>query len=499
MAKVLQHKVVSALPSPLEANSIYFVRVGTGFDIYVTNSSGTIVAYPINREPLIEAGTSAQFWRGDKAWTDFASTVRSSTLAGLSSVTTTAILATDTVLQGMGKAQGQINTINTALSGKASAGVNTDISSLNGITGAITMAAGARILGDYSNSTIANRVAFQNSIANNPTSLSITPNGTSNGANINAFFSSDMNNSYYCGYGVDGIASNTVGTGAQRMFTFVFNGVERGRVDTSGNWLFSGTNIDPVGAGVPGCKIAGQGQLNVFTASGTVANVGTKVTSGALLAFYYNPAGTLSGVGSITTNGTQTAYNVSSDGRLKDKVVDADAGAAWDRLDGYRIRSFVFKAAPDKVVPFGGIAGELQENNPDMVTGEVGGVEELGTLYERRPVGSLYDEDHDLVAAGIEEPDEYAGDWIFTGTAEFVVAVDIPTPTDELPGARWEKTSERMIIQGVDWSKAVPELILNQQTAKAKIIALEVRAAEQDARIADLETRLQQLLNRLSA
>jgi len=53
MAEVLQHKVVSALPSPLQANSIYYVRVGTGFDVYVTNSSGTIVAYPNNTKAVL--------------------------------------------------------------------------------------------------------------------------------------------------------------------------------------------------------------------------------------------------------------------------------------------------------------------------------------------------------------------------------------------------------------------------------------------------------------
>lgn len=48
MAKVLQHKVVAALPSTLEADSIYYVRVGTGVDIYVTNGSGMIVGVPTN-------------------------------------------------------------------------------------------------------------------------------------------------------------------------------------------------------------------------------------------------------------------------------------------------------------------------------------------------------------------------------------------------------------------------------------------------------------------
>lgn len=48
MASLLAHKVVSALPGTLAASSIYFVRVGAGFDIYVTNETGTVVPYPIN-------------------------------------------------------------------------------------------------------------------------------------------------------------------------------------------------------------------------------------------------------------------------------------------------------------------------------------------------------------------------------------------------------------------------------------------------------------------
>ncbi|MBO6511011.1 MAG: hypothetical protein JJ979_21430 [Roseibium sp.] len=42
------HKVVSALPGTLEADSVYYVRVGAGVDMYVTNSSGEIVAYGSN-------------------------------------------------------------------------------------------------------------------------------------------------------------------------------------------------------------------------------------------------------------------------------------------------------------------------------------------------------------------------------------------------------------------------------------------------------------------
>ena len=42
---IKHHKIVSSLPGTLEADSIYYVRVGSGFDIYVTsNSSGLVVA-----------------------------------------------------------------------------------------------------------------------------------------------------------------------------------------------------------------------------------------------------------------------------------------------------------------------------------------------------------------------------------------------------------------------------------------------------------------------
>lgn len=48
MDKVLHHKVVVALPDPLEPDSIYYVRAGSGFDIHVTNGTGVVTAYSLN-------------------------------------------------------------------------------------------------------------------------------------------------------------------------------------------------------------------------------------------------------------------------------------------------------------------------------------------------------------------------------------------------------------------------------------------------------------------
>ncbi|TLX65058.1 hypothetical protein DN820_01725 [Stutzerimonas nosocomialis] len=52
MAQVKFHKYVAALPAQLEANAIYYVRAGDGFDMYVTNGAGMIVAYPANYAKL---------------------------------------------------------------------------------------------------------------------------------------------------------------------------------------------------------------------------------------------------------------------------------------------------------------------------------------------------------------------------------------------------------------------------------------------------------------
>lgn len=60
------------------------------------------------KEPAITAGTTAQYWRGDKTWRDFATDVRGAVLTGLSLATSAVIAATDTVLQAFGKLQAQI-------------------------------------------------------------------------------------------------------------------------------------------------------------------------------------------------------------------------------------------------------------------------------------------------------------------------------------------------------------------------------------------------------
>ena len=61
------------------------------------------------KEPTITAGTTAQFWRGDKSWQDLAAAVRAAVLTGLSTATSTVVVAADSVLTAIGKLQAQVS------------------------------------------------------------------------------------------------------------------------------------------------------------------------------------------------------------------------------------------------------------------------------------------------------------------------------------------------------------------------------------------------------
>lgn len=81
------------------------VLIGIGKLQGQASANATAIA---GKEPSITAGTTAQYWRGDKTWRDFATDVRAAVLTGLSLATSAVISATDTVLGALGKLQAQI-------------------------------------------------------------------------------------------------------------------------------------------------------------------------------------------------------------------------------------------------------------------------------------------------------------------------------------------------------------------------------------------------------
>ena len=124
---------------------------------------------------------------------------------------------------------------------------------------------------------------------------------------------------------------------------------ERMRI-SDGNLLVGTTTTSST---VIGAKILPSGRLTLVTAdSGTQYPVTFgRETTGA--------------VGSITTTASATAYNTSSDQRLKENIVDAPS--ASDDIDAIQVRSFDWKADGSHQ-KYGMVAQELQSVAPESVS-----------------------------------------------------------------------------------------------------------------------------------
>ena len=156
-------------------------------------------------------------------------------------------------------------------------------------------------------------------------------------------------------------------------------------------------------------------------------------TTGHLL--FFNPNGN---VGSITTTGSNTAYNTSSDYRLKENVeYDFDATTRLKQLKPAR---FNFIADADKTVD-GFLAHEVQDIVPEAITGIKDGMRD--EEYEVTPaVEATYDDDGNIL-------------------------------TEEVPAVMGTRSVPD--YQGIDQGKLVPLLVKSLQEALTKIETLESR------------------------
>ena len=90
---------------------------------------------------------------------------------------------------------------------------------------------------------------------------------------------------------------------------------------------------------------------------------------------FINPNGT---VGSISTSGVATAFNTSSDYRLKEDLKDFDG---LDKVS--KIPVYDFKWKTDNSRSYGVLAHELQEVLPQAVNGEKDAEEMQGVDYSK--------------------------------------------------------------------------------------------------------------------
>ena len=151
---------------------------------------------------------------------------------------------------------------------------------------------------------------------------------------------------------------------------------ERMRISSAGHFGFYGTDpateVRSLTSGYGLRLLNNSFQESAFGNSGYWIFNNT-ASSGTRALIYFRVQGV--DKGSITSDGSTTAYNTSSDYRLKENIVPL-TGAA-DRLNQLQVHRFNFIANPDKTVD-GFIAHEAQAVVPECVTGEKDAVDDEG-------------------------------------------------------------------------------------------------------------------------
>ena len=225
--------------------------------------------------------------------------------------------------------------------------------------------------------------------------------------------------------------------GSSPFMRFFVNAAERMRIDESGNVLIGVTATGNNGA--------------FFTPASnnrTAFFLGTSTTSTSTLQVFRNSNGT---VGTITVSGSATAYNTSSDYRLKENVTGITDGIT--RVKQLKPSRFNFKADADTKVD-GFLAHEAQTVVPEAIT---------GTKDETEAIGDLKDADGNVLESKVVKPENLAD------------------------GRTWTETGTQPVYQGIDQAKLVPVLTAALQEAIAKIETLEKQNADFEKRLAALE------------
>jgi hypothetical protein len=148
-------------------------------------------------------------------------------------------------------------------------------------------------------------------------------------------------------------------------------------IDSSGNVLVGTANIYPADNNVTGHSLTAVGQLQ-SSVSGYAAFIGNRKSSDGDIATFKKDGTT---VGSIGVTSSGTAYNTTSDARLKDNIETITDGTA--KMMEMNPVTHTWKADPEAPAVHGFIAQEMQKVIPEAVSGEDGGDEMMSMDYGR--------------------------------------------------------------------------------------------------------------------
>jgi hypothetical protein len=163
---------------------------------------------------------------------------------------------------------------------------------------------------------------------------------------------------------------------------FQISGTEVGRFDGSGNLLVGTTTQSGQITVDNGGNNTG---VYVHQSSSSVNHTGISVKSsyvtggqtGTMVRFIQTSDAT---VGTISSTTTATAYNTSSDARLKENIADAEDAASL--IDAIQVRSFDWKADGSHQ-RYGMVAQELLEVAPEAVSGDPESDDMMGVDYSK--------------------------------------------------------------------------------------------------------------------